>query len=51
MGPGQAGTPGDSHYRDLYASWIDNESFPLSFSAEQVARVTESTIRLHPIVP
>jgi penicillin amidase len=51
MGPGQAGTPGDPHYRDLYASWLDNESFPLSFSAEQVARVAESRVRLLPIAP
>lgn len=51
MGPGQAGTPGDPHYRDLYASWLDNDSFPLSFSAEQVARVAESHVRLLPIAP
>jgi penicillin amidase len=51
MGPGQAGTPGDPHYRDLYASWLDNESFPLSFSAEQVARVAQSRVRLLPIAP
>jgi len=51
MGPGQAGTPGDPHYRDLYASWLDNESFPLSFSAEQVARVADYRVRLLPIAP
>jgi penicillin amidase len=51
MGPGQAGTPGDPHYRDLYASWLDNESFPLSFSAEQVARVAESRVTLLPVGP
>jgi penicillin amidase len=48
MGPGQAGTPGDPHYRDLYALWLDNESFPLSFSAEAVARVAESKLTLRP---
>jgi penicillin G amidase len=51
MGPGQAGTPGDPHYRDLYASWLDNESIPLSFSAEQVARVAQSRVTLLPIAP
>jgi penicillin amidase len=50
-GPGQAGSPGDPHYRDLYASWLDNESFPLSFSAEQVARVAEYQVRLLPAAP
>ena len=51
IGPGQAGTPGDPHYRDLYPLWLDNGSFPLSFGAEQVARVTESRIRLRPQSP
>jgi penicillin amidase len=39
MGPGQAGSPGDPHFRDPYPLWLDNESFPLAFSAEQVALV------------
>jgi penicillin amidase len=47
-GPGQAGTPGDLHYRDLYPLWLNNESFPLSFTAEAVARVAESTVTLRP---
>jgi len=51
MGPGQASTPGDPHYRDLYPMWLDNESFPLSFSAEQVARVAESKLTLRPQSP
>ena len=51
MAPGQAGTPGEPHYRDLHASWLNNESFPLSFSAEQVARVAESHVRLVPVAP
>jgi len=51
MGPGQAGTPGDPHARDLYPVWLDNESFPLAFSAEQVARVAESHVRLLPTAP
>jgi len=34
--------PGDPHFRDLYPVWLANESFPLAFSAEQVARVAES---------
>jgi penicillin G amidase len=50
-GPGQAGSPGDPHYRDLYASWLSNESFPLSFSPEQVARVAEYQVRLLPAAP
>ena len=51
MGPGQASTPGDPHYRDLYPMWLDNESFPLSFSAGQVARVAESRLTLRPQSP
>lgn len=51
MAPGQAGSPGDPHYRDLYASWLDNESFPLSFSPEQVARVAQSHVTLRPAAP
>jgi penicillin amidase len=51
MGPGQAGSPGDPHFRDLYPLWLANESFPLAFSAEQVARVAESHIRLLPTAP
>jgi penicillin amidase len=50
-GPGQAGTPGDPHFRDLYPMWLDNESFPLAFSAEQVASVAESRVRLLPTAP
>ena len=50
-GPGQAGTPGDPHFRDLYPAWLDNESFPLAFSAEQVARVAQSRVRLLPTKP
>lgn len=50
-GPGQAGAPGDPHYRDLYPLWLNNESFPLSFSAEQVARVAESKLTLRPQSP
>jgi penicillin G amidase len=51
IGPGQAGAPGDPHYRDLYALWLDNGSFPLSFSAGQVARVAESRLTLRPQSP
>lgn len=51
MGPGQAGSPGDPHYRDLYARWLDGESFPLSFSAAQVAKVAESHTTLRPRAP
>jgi len=51
MGPGRAGSPGDPHFRDLYLVWLANESFPLAFSAEQVARVAESHIRLQPTAP
>jgi penicillin amidase len=51
MGPGQAGSPGDPHYRDLYSLWLDNKSFPLSFSAAAVARVAEQHIALRPLSP
>jgi penicillin G amidase len=49
IGPGQAGTPGDPHYRDLYPLWLNGESFPLSFSVEAVAKVAERHIALHPV--
>jgi penicillin G amidase len=40
MGPGQAGSPGNPHFRDLYDLWLDNIMIPLSFSPNQVAHVT-----------
>ena len=46
MGPGQAGSPGDQHYSDLYQPWMDNVPVPLAFHQEQVNELTRSVINL-----
>ena len=48
IGPGQAGSPGDAHFADLYDSWLDNGDLPLSFTDDAVRGVTERTLRLVP---
>ena len=50
MGPGQGGSPGDRHYRDLYDLWLDNTPVPLAFTEEHVASVAEAVFQLVPIV-
>ena len=50
MGPGQGGSPGDPHYRDLYDLWLNNTPVPLAFDAQQVASVAEALIQLVPAV-
>jgi acyl-homoserine lactone acylase PvdQ len=50
MGPGQAGSPGDRHYRDLYDLWLNNTPVPLAFDSQQVERVAETVFQLVPII-
>jgi len=49
MGPGQGGSPGDRHYRDLYDLWLNNTPVPLAFTEEHVASVAEAVFELVPI--
>jgi penicillin amidase len=51
MGPGQSGNPDDPHYRDLYALWLDNGHFPLTFDPEAAAAASELQIHLEPHPP
>jgi penicillin amidase len=46
--PGQSGNPGDPHYRDLAEMWTTGKYFPLFYSREKIASVTEQTIVLQP---
>lgn len=48
MGPGQGGSPGDRHYRDLYDLWLNNTPVPLAFDPQHVASVAESVFQLIP---
>ncbi len=50
LGPGQGGSPGDRHYRDLYDSWLNNVPVPLAFDSQHVARVAETVFQLVPVV-
>jgi len=50
MGPGQAGSPGDRHYRDLYDVWLHNTPVPLAFDPQQVESVAEAVLELVPVV-
>lgn len=46
--PGQSGDPAHPHYRDLFALWAAGKYFPLFYSREKIASVTESMFVLHP---
>jgi penicillin amidase len=50
LGPGQEGSPGDRHYRDLYDLWLDNTPVPLAFDQQHVASVAEAVFQLVPRV-
>ena len=50
MGPGQAGSPGDRHYRDLYDLWLNNTPVPLACDPQQVESVAEAVVQLVPVV-
>lgn len=47
--PGQSGDPDSPHYRDLAASWVKGEYFPLLYSRKLIEAATESTIKLVPL--
>ncbi len=44
--PGQSGDPRSTHYRDLFELWKQDRFFPVKFSREGVAAVTERVIVL-----
>ncbi len=46
--PGQAGNPADPHYRDLAELWATGKYFPLFYSREKIASMTEQTMVLQP---
>jgi penicillin amidase len=50
LGPGQGGSPGDRHYRDLYDSWLNNVPVPLAFDQQHVERVAETVFQLVPLI-
>ncbi len=50
FGPGQAGSPGDRHYRDLYDVWLNNTPVPLAFDPQHVESVAEAVFQLVPLV-
>ena len=50
LGPGQAGSPGDRHYRDLYDLWLNNVPVPLAFDSQHVEGVAETVFQLVPVV-
>lgn len=50
FGPGQGGSPGDRHYRDLYDSWLNNVPVPLAFDPQHVNSVAETVFQLSPVV-
>jgi penicillin amidase len=50
LGPGQAGSPGEDHYRDLYDLWLNNTPLPLAFTEQHVASLAETVFQLVPVV-
>ncbi len=50
FGPGQSGSPGDEHYRDMYDQWLDNIPVPLLFDPNQVEVHARSLVHLTPKV-
>jgi penicillin amidase len=46
--PGQSGDPANSHYRDLFAPWARDESFPLLYSRDRVLEAAERRVVLRP---
>ena len=49
--PGQSGDPANPHYRDLARLWADGEYFPVLYSREKIAAVTERKTVLQPASP
>jgi penicillin amidase len=46
--PGQSGSPGSPHFRDLAPLWAAGEYIPLSFGDRAVQASAESTLTLVP---
>ena len=46
--PGQSGSPGRAHYRDLFPKWAKGEYVPLSYSRKAVEAATERVLKLQP---
>ena len=46
--PGQSGDPNNPHYKDLFPLWAEARYFPLFFSRDRIARVTEEVLTLQP---
>ena len=46
--PGQSGNPDSPHYRDLFELWARNKYFPIFYSRNKIASVTESSTWLRP---
>ena len=46
--PGQAGSPEDPHFRDLFPLWAKGEYVPLSYTRPAVEAVTETVLKLTP---
>jgi penicillin amidase len=46
--PGQSGSPGSAHYRDLFPIWAKGDYVPLSYSRKAVEAATESVLKLTP---
>lgn len=46
--PGQSGSPGSPHFRDLFPVWAAGEFVPLSYSRPAVEAATETVLKLSP---
>lgn len=46
--PGQSGSPGSAHFRDLFPLWAKGEYVPLSYSRHAVEEATETVLKLTP---
>ena len=46
--PGQSGSPGSPHFRDLFSKWAGGDYVPLSYSREAVEAATERVLKLNP---
>jgi len=46
--PGQSGDPRDTHYKDLFSLWADDEYFPVYFTREKIEANMDRKIFLKP---
>ena len=47
--PGQSGDPSSPHYRDLSDLWAEGKYFPVLYSQDKIAAMTERKTRLEPV--